>query len=70
MTDFSFPEKPNYNFTKEQTVERKKILKNKINCVNAKYLQSRILQFKTNYWDSKDALKQASILKKTIKFFE
>ncbi len=48
----------------------KKILKNKINCVNAKYLQSRILQFKTNYWDSKDALKQASILKKTIKFFE
>ena len=28
MTDFSFPEKPNYNFTKEQMLERKKVLKN------------------------------------------
>ena len=39
-------------------------------CKNAEYLQSRILQFKTNYWDINEAYKQAKILKKTIKYFE
>lgn len=38
-------------------------------CPNAEYLQPRILQFKTNYWDWEDAERQAKILEKTIKFF-
>ncbi len=48
----------------------KKVLSKKIKCKNAEYLQSRIMQFKTNYWDTKDAFKQASILIKTIDYFK
>lgn len=35
-------------------------------CPNAEYLQKRMIQFKTNYWNISDAKRQASILKKTI----
>ena len=35
-------------------------------CPNAEYLQKRMIQLKTNYWDIEDAIKQAEILKKTI----
>ncbi len=38
-------------------------------CPNAEYLQKRMLQFKTNYWDPAEAEKQAEILRKTIKEF-
>jgi perosamine synthetase len=39
-------------------------------CPQAEYLQKRMLQFKTNYWNLKEAEKQAEILTKTIKDFE
>lgn len=39
-------------------------------CPNAEYLQPRLLQFKTNYWDDKELVHQAEILKKTIREFE
>ncbi|MFH1903632.1 MAG: DegT/DnrJ/EryC1/StrS family aminotransferase, partial [Candidatus Omnitrophota bacterium] len=39
-------------------------------CPNAEYLQKRMLQFKTNYWDLKEAEKQAEILRKTSKDFQ
>lgn len=39
-------------------------------CPNAEYLQKRILQFKTNYWDLIIAEQQAEILSKTIKYFQ
>ena len=35
-------------------------------CPNAEYLQKRMLQLKTNYWDLDEARKQADILKQTI----
>ncbi len=35
-------------------------------CPNAEYLQKRMIQLKTNYWDIEEAIKQADILKKTI----
>ena len=35
-------------------------------CPNAEYLQKRMIQLKTNYWDLDEAKKQAEILKKTI----
>ena len=35
-------------------------------CPNAEYLQKRMIQLKTNYWNIEDAKKQARILKKTI----
>jgi perosamine synthetase len=38
-------------------------------CPNAEYLQPRILQFKTNYWNIKEAYKQGEILNKTLKYF-
>jgi len=38
-------------------------------CPNAEYLQPRMLQLKTNYWDLEEAKKQAGILEKTIKQF-
>ena len=38
-------------------------------CPVAERLQPRLLQFKTNYWDLNDAVKQAKILKKTIESF-
>lgn len=38
-------------------------------CPNAEYLQKRMIQLKTNYWDLDEAKKQAEILKKTIDEF-
>lgn len=35
-------------------------------CPNAEYLQKRMIQLKTNYWDIDEAKRQAGILKKTI----
>ena len=35
-------------------------------CPNAEYLQPRLMQFKTNYWNLDDAKKQADILFKTL----
>lgn len=39
-------------------------------CPNAEYLQKRMIQFKTDYWDASEAKKQAEILKKTIQEFK
>ncbi len=39
-------------------------------CPNAEYLQKRMIQLKTNYWDLEKAKEQAKILAKTIKEFE
>ena len=39
-------------------------------CPNAEYLQPRMIQMKTNYWDFEEAKAQADILKKTIKEFK
>lgn len=41
-----------------------------VHCVNAEFLQPKLLQFKTNYYNDEEARKQADILKKTIDFFE
>lgn len=38
-------------------------------CPNAEFLQKRMIQLKTNYWNLDEAKKQAEILKKTIKEF-
>jgi perosamine synthetase len=38
-------------------------------CPNAEYLQKRMLQFKTNYWDLTEAERQAEILRKTTEEF-
>lgn len=38
-------------------------------CPSAEYLQPRMIQFKTNYWDLKEAEKQAEVLIKTLKMF-
>lgn len=38
-------------------------------CPTAEYLQARMIQLKTNYWNIEDAEKQAEILRKTIKQF-
>jgi len=35
-------------------------------CPNAEYLQKRLIQLKTNYWNLDEARQQAAILKKTI----
>ena len=39
-------------------------------CPVAESIQPQLLQFKTNYWEEKDAIKQAEILKKTIAYFD
>jgi perosamine synthetase len=39
-------------------------------CPVAEGLQPKLLQFKTNYCDETDMIKQAEILEKTIRFFE
>lgn len=39
-------------------------------CSNAEFLQPRMIQLKTNYWDLEEAKKQAEILYKTIKQFK
>lgn len=38
-------------------------------CPNSEYLQPRMIQFKTNYWNLEEAQAQAKILSKTIKEF-
>ncbi len=38
-------------------------------CPTAEYLQARMIQLKTNYWNIEEAVKQAEILQKTIKEF-
>lgn len=38
-------------------------------CPNSEYLQPRMIQFKTNYWDLEEAKNQARILSKTLKEF-
>ncbi len=38
-------------------------------CPNAEYLQPRMIQLKTNYWDYSEAEKQAEILNKTLNEF-
>lgn len=38
-------------------------------CPNAEWLQPRLFQFKTNYWNFSDAEKQAEILHRTLKSF-
>ena len=39
-------------------------------CPNGEFLQTRMIQLKTNYWNIDEAVKQADILRKTIKAFE
>ena len=39
-------------------------------CPNAEYLQKRMIQMKTNYWDIEEAKEQAVILKKTINDYQ
>lgn len=39
-------------------------------CPVAEYIQPRLLQFKTNYWDEEKGVKQAEILRKTALFFD
>lgn len=39
-------------------------------CPDAEYLQPRMIQLKTNYWDIAEAAKQARILKDTISVFK
>jgi perosamine synthetase len=39
-------------------------------CKNAEYLQPRMIQLKTNYWNLEEAEKQAEILRRTIQNFE
>lgn len=39
-------------------------------CPNAEYLQKRMIQLKTNYWDIDVARRQADILRKTIEEFK
>jgi perosamine synthetase len=38
-------------------------------CPNAEYLQPRMIQLKTNYWNLNDAVRQAEILNTTLKQF-
>lgn len=42
----------------------------KLLCPNAEYLQPRIIQFKTNYWDIDQAKKQGEIINKVINNFK
>ena len=39
-------------------------------CPVSEYLQPRMIQLKTNYWNLDEAKEQAAILKKTIKEFK
>lgn len=42
----------------------------KIHCINAEFLQPRLLQLKTNYYDLEKARQQAEVLGKTIAYFD
>jgi len=39
-------------------------------CPNAEYLQPRMIQLKTNYWDLSEAERQAQVLQETIREFQ
>ena len=39
-------------------------------CPVAEELEGRIMQFKTNYWDEKDTIRQINSLKKTLDFYK
>lgn len=41
-----------------------------VHCINAEFLQPRMLQFKTNYYSKGEAERKASILGKTIAYFD
>lgn len=43
---------------------------NTVHCKNAEYLQPRLLQFKTNYYNLAEAKRQAEVLKRTIAYFD
>ncbi len=43
---------------------------NNVRCPNAEYLQPRLIQLKTNYYEKEGAIKQAETLRKTIDYFE
>lgn len=38
-------------------------------CPTAEAIQPQLLQFKTDYWDERDSIRQAQILKRTIEYF-
>lgn len=38
-------------------------------CPTAEIIQPQLLQFKTDYWDERDSIRQAQILKRTIEYF-
>ena len=38
-------------------------------CPVGEYIQSRLFQFKTNYWDLSKAYEQSEILRKTLEFY-
>ena len=61
----------NTNFlNREQFISKKNLTGYKNNpCPIAKYIQPRLLCFKTNYWDFNKAKKQANILYKTLESF-
>lgn len=65
----------NMNFSGKENVI-KRIYEGKLQkykkglCPVAETIQPQILAFKTNYWDWNRAVKQADILKKTIKFYD
>lgn len=42
---------------------------NNVHCLNAEFLQPRLLQFKTNYYNNEEAKQQAEVLRKTIAYF-
>jgi perosamine synthetase len=39
-------------------------------CPVSEFLQKRLIQFKTNYWNIEDAVEQTQILKSTINQFK
>ncbi|MDF2842311.1 MAG: Pleiotropic regulatory protein degT [Herbinix sp.] len=56
---------------RERFISRRNLHKYKKGlCPVAEYLQGKLLQFKTNYWNLEAAKAQMQILKKTIQFFE
>lgn len=43
---------------------------NTVHCENAEYLQPRLLQFKTNYYNFEEAKRKAEVLNRTIAYFD
>lgn len=63
-------------FTNKNLLGREKYISNKNfsnytkgSCPNAEWLQPRLFQFKTNYWNYNEAEQQSEILYKTLKYF-